>query len=375
MKIAIPKESADGEFRVAASPETVKKLTREGISVVVQTGAGVASDISDDQFLTAGAETAADFHTTTEKADVILKIQPPSAEEIKSLPKGACLVCLMNARTDSETLKAVAKAELTCFAMELLPRISRAQNMDVLSSQSNLAGYKAVIDAVDAYKRAVPMMMTAAGMISPAQVLVLGAGVAGLQAIATAKRLGAVVTAFDVRPTVKEQVESLGAKFLEIEQIEQTETTGGYAKELDEQSKKNQEKALADILPKTDIVITTAQIPGKKAPLLITRDMLQSMKEGSVVFDLAAEQGGNCYGTLYGKTENLYGVTVLGQSNAASRLSASASPLFAKNLYNFIVPLIDKETLKLKIDFDDEIYRESCVARNGEVLLKENDDV
>lgn len=375
MKIAIPKESADGEFRVAASPETVKKLTREGISVVVQTGAGVASDISDDQFLTAGAETAADFHTTTEKADVILKIQSPSAEEIKSLPKGACLVCLMNARTDSKTLKAVAKAGVTCFAMELLPRISRAQNMDVLSSQSNLAGYKAVIDAVDAYKRAVPMMMTAAGMISPAQVLVLGAGVAGLQAIATAKRLGAVVTAFDVRPAVKEQVESLGANFLEIEQIKQTETTGGYAKELDEQSKKNQEKALADILPKTDIVITTALIPGKKAPLLITRDMLQSMKEGSVVFDLAAEQGGNCYGTLYGKTENLYGITVLGQSNAASRLSASASPLFAKNLYNFIVPLIDKETLKLKIDFDDEIYRASCVARNGEVLLKENDDV
>lgn len=375
MKIAIPKESADGEFRVAASPETVKKLTREGISVVVQTGAGVASDISDDQFLTAGAETAADFHTTTEKADVILKIQSPSAEEIKSLPKGACLVCLMNARTDSKTLKAVAKAGVTCFAMELLPRISRAQNMDVLSSQSNLAGYKAVIDAVDAYKRAVPMMMTAAGMISPAQVLVLGAGVAGLQAIATAKRLGAVVTAFDVRPAVKEQVESLGAKFLEIEQIKQTETTGGYAKELDEQSKKNQEKALADILPKTDIVITTALIPEKKAPLLITRDMLQSMKEGSVVFDLAAEQGGNCYGTLYGKTENLYGITVLGQSNAASRLSASASPLFAKNLYNFIVPLIDKETLKLKIDFDDEIYRASCVARNGEVLLKENDDV
>lgn len=375
MKIAIPKESADGEFRVAASPETVKKLTREGISVVVQTGAGVASDISDDQFLTAGAETAADFHTTTEKADVILKIQSPSAEEIKSLPKGACLVCLMNARTDSKTLKAVAKAGVTCFAMELLPRISRAQNMDVLSSQSNLAGYKAVIDAVDAYKRIVPMMMTAAGMISPAQVLVLGAGVAGLQAIATAKRLGAVVTAFDVRPAVKEQVESLGAKFLEIEQIKQTETTGGYAKELDEQSKKNQEKALADILPKTDIVITTALIPGKKAPLLITRDMLQSMKEGSVVFDLAAKQGGNCYGTLYGKTENLYGITVLGQSNAASRLSASASPLFAKNLYNFIVPLIDKETLKLKIDFDDEIYRASCVARNGEVLLKENDDV
>ena len=375
MKLAIPKESADGEFRVAASPETVKKLTQAGISVVVQANAGISSDISDEQFLSAGAELAADFQTAVSQADLILKIQPPSSEEIKLLPKGCCLVCLMNARTDPATLKAVAKAEITCFAMELLPRISRAQNMDVLSSQSNLAGYKAVIDAVNAYKRAVPMMMTAAGMISPAQVLVLGAGVAGLQAIATAKRLGAVVTAFDVRPTVKEQVESLGAKFLEIEQIEQTETTGGYAKELDEQSKKNQEKALAAVLPKMDMVITTALIPGKKAPVLITQDMLKSMKEGSVVFDLAAEQGGNCYGTSYGKTKTLYGVTILGQSNAASRLSASASPLFAKNLYNFIVPLIDKESVQLKINFDDEIYKMSCVAKDGKVLLKENADV
>ncbi len=375
MKIVIPKESLDGEFRVAASPETVKKLTGIGISVVVQSQAGIASDISDEQFKTAGASLENDFAATMAEADIILKVQPPTPEEIKHLPKGACLICLMNARTDLKTLNAVAKAGLTCFAMELLPRISRAQNMDVLSSQSNLAGYKAVIDAVNAYKRAIPMMMTAAGMISPAQVLVLGAGVAGLQAIATAKRLGAVVTAFDVRPAVKEQVESLGAKFLEIEQIEQTETTSGYAKELDEQSKKNQEKALSEVLPKMDIVITTALIPGKKAPVLITRDMLKSMKEGSVVFDLAAEQGGNCYGTLYGKSENVEKITILGQSNAASRLSASASPLFAKNLYNFIIPMIDKENLNLKIDFDDEIYRASCVAKDGEVLLKENSNV
>lgn len=375
MKIAIPKESADGEFRVAASPETVGKLTQAGISVVIQADAGTASDISDEQFTAAGARIAADFRTSVEKADIVLKIQPPSAEEIKFLPEGSCLICLMNARTDSDTLNAVAKAGLTCFAMELLPRISRAQNMDVLSSQSNLAGYKAVLDAVNAFKKAVPMMMTAAGMIRPAQVLILGAGVAGLQAIATAKRLGAVVTAFDVRPAVKEQVESLGAKFLEIEQKEQTETTGGYAKELDGRSKENQEKALAEILPDMDIVITTALIQGKKAPVLITREMLKSMKTGSVVFDLSAEQGGNCYGTLYGKTESIYGVTVLGQSNAASRLSAAASPLFAKNLYNFIVPLIDKENLKLKIDFDDEIYRASCVVKNGEVLLKEKDHV
>lgn len=375
MKIAIPKESADGEFRVAASPETVKKLTDIGISVVVQTEAGLSADIPDAQFETAGAVIAKDYSSAVDKADIVLKIQPPDTEELKSFSKGTSLICLMNARTDKETLRAVAKAGLTCFAMEMVPRISRAQNMDVLSSQSNLAGYKAVIDAVSTYKRVVPMMMTAAGMVSPAQVLVLGAGVAGLQAIATAKRLGAVVTAFDVRPAVKEQVESLGAKFLEIEQVAQVETTGGYAKELDEQSKKNQEKALAAILPKTDIVITTALIPGKKAPVLITEDMLKTMKEGSVVFDLAAEQGGNCYGTLYGKTEKLYGTTIIGQSNAASRLSAAASPLFAKNLYNFIIPMIDKETLNLKIDFDDEIYQASCVVKNGEILLKEDADV
>ncbi len=375
MKIAIPKETADGEFRVAASPETVKKLTDIGISVVVQTEAGLSADIPDAQFETAGAVIAKDYSSAVDKADIVLKIQPPDTEELKSFSKGTCLICLMNARTDKETLRAVAKAGLTCFAMEMVPRISRAQNMDVLSSQSNLAGYKAVIDAVSTYKRVVPMMMTAAGMVSPAQVLVLGAGVAGLQAIATAKRLGAVVTAFDVRPAVKEQVESLGAKFLEIEQVAQVETTGGYAKELDEQSKQNQEKALSAILPKMDIVITTALIPGKKAPVLITEEMLKTMKEGSVVFDLAAEQGGNCYGTLYGKTEKLYGTTIIGQSNAASRLSAAASPLFAKNLYNFIVPMIDKETLNLKIDFNDEIYQASCVTKNGEILLKENADV
>lgn len=372
MKIAIPKESNADEFRVAASQDTVKKLTDLGISVVVQKNAGKASEISDDMYKEAGASLANDFKSTTDKADIILKVLPPSVEEAKELPKGSCLVCLMNARSDLTAAKAVAEAGVTCFAMEFLPRISRAQNMDVLSSQSNLAGYKAVIDSVAAYKRAVPMMMTAAGMISPAQILVLGAGVAGLQAIATAKRLGAVVTAFDVRPSVKEQVESLGAKFLETAKIEQTETTGGYAKELDEQSKKNQEEALKAVMPKTDIIITTALIPGKKAPLLITEEMLKLMKPGSIVFDLAAEQGGNCYGTLYGKTEKHHGVTIFGQSNAASALSAAASPLFAKNLYNFILPMIDREKLTLNINFEDEIYKASCIAKNGQLLIGEN---
>ena len=372
MKIAIPKESASGENRVAASQDTVKKLTGMGISVVVQKNAGTESEISDEMYKEAGASLADDFASTVEKADVILKILPPTATEIKAMPKGATLICLMNARSNLTAAKAVAEAGVTCFAMEFLPRISRAQNMDVLSSQSNLAGYKAVIDAVAAYKRAVPMMMTAAGMISPAQVLVLGAGVAGLQAIATAKRLGAVVTAFDVRPSVKEQVESLGAKFLETAKIEQTETTGGYAKELDEQSKKNQEEALMAVMPKTDIIITTALIPGKKAPLLISEEMLKKMKSGSVVFDLAAEQGGNCYGRVYGKTETVYGIKIFGQSNAASALSAAASPLFAKNLYNFILPMIDREKLTLNINFEDEIYKASCIAKDGQLLIGEN---
>lgn len=372
MKIAIPKESAETEFRVAASQDTVKKMTGAGFSVVVQKNAGTASEIPDEMFEEAGASLANDFASTVDGADIVLKVLPPSADEIKALPKGSCLVCLMNARSDLTAAKAVAEAGVTCFAMEFLPRISRAQNMDVLSSQSNLAGYKAVIDAVSAYKKAVPMMMTAAGMISPAQVLVLGAGVAGLQAIATAKRLGAVVTAFDVRPSVKEQVESLGAKFLETAKIEQAETTGGYAKELDEQSKKNQEEALTAIMPKTDIIITTALIPGKKAPVLITEDMLKRMKSGSVVFDLAAEQGGNCYGTVYGKTETVHGVTIFGQSNAASALSAAASPLFAKNLFNFIMPMIDRETKTLNINFEDEIYKASCIAKDGRLLIGEN---
>ena len=372
MKIAIPKESTDGEYRVAASQDTVKKLADMGLSVVVQKDAGVFSEISDEMYREAGAETAEDFASTVKEADIILKILPPSAAEIKAMPKSATLICLMNARSDLTAAKAVAKAGLTCFAMEFLPRISRAQNMDVLSSQSNLAGYKAVIDAVSAYKRAVPMMMTAAGMITPAQVLVLGAGVAGLQAIATAKRLGAVVTAFDVRPSVKEQVESLGAKFLETAKIEQAETTGGYAKELDEQSKKNQEEALTAIMPKTDIIITTALIPGKKAPLLITEEMLKKMKSGSIVFDLAAEQGGNCYGTVYGKTETVYGIKIFGKSNAASELCAAASPLFAKNLYNFLLPMIDRENKTLNINFEDEIYKASCIAKDGQLLIGEN---
>lgn len=375
MKIAIPKEILADEARVAASPETVKKLADLGIDICVQKGAGTASDISDDLFRRAGAKITKDFAETVRKADIILKIRPPAAEEIRQTDKDSVLVCLMNARTQPDITAAAAKAGLTCFAMELLPRISRAQNMDVLSSQSNLAGYKAVIDAVAAYKRAVPMMMTAAGMISPAQVLVLGAGVAGLQAIATAKRLGAVVTAFDVRPAVKEQVESLGAKFLKIDQTEQTETAGGYAKEQDEASQKKQEEALAAVMPKTDIVITTALIPGKKAPVLITDAMLKTMKDGSVIFDLAAEQGGNCEGTLYGKSVKRYGTTILGQSNAASQLSAEASPLFAKNLYNFILPMIDTETLELKINYEDEIYQATCVTRGGQVLTGEKTNV
>ncbi|MGN0903544.1 MAG: Re/Si-specific NAD(P)(+) transhydrogenase subunit alpha [Alphaproteobacteria bacterium] len=369
MKIAVPKEVRHGEARVAASPDTIKKMKAWGAEISIQTEAGLLSDIPDTAFENAGAAVRRDFRETIENADIILKIQRPTDDEIKQMDARSVLVCLMNAKTDSETLKKVAEAGLTCFAMELLPRISRAQSMDVLSSQSNLAGYKAVIDAAAVYRRALPMMMTAAGTVAPAHILVLGAGVAGLQAIATAKRLGAVVSAFDVRPAVREQVESLGAKFVEVEGLAAAETVGGYAGEMDAESRKRQEKAIADAVVKTDIIITTALIPGKKAPILVTGEMLKTMKPGSVILDLAADQGGNCEGTVSGESVERHGVTILGYADEASRLAADASLLFAKNLYNFITPMINRENGTLGINFEDEIYKATCVARDGSVLI------
>ncbi|MGE5517004.1 MAG: Re/Si-specific NAD(P)(+) transhydrogenase subunit alpha [Bacteroidota bacterium] len=369
MKIAIPKERRAGEARVAASPDTVKKYVQMGFEVVVETGAGDGASIADAIYQDAGATIAADAAAAF-GADVVLKIQRPTDEEIALLKDGGVLIAGLSALTNKDMVEKLAAKKVTAFAMELVPRITRAQSMDILSSQANLAGYKAVLDAVHEFKRAVPMMMTAAGTVAPARFLVLGAGVAGLQAIATAKRLGGVVHAFDVRPAVKEQVESLGGKFVEVdpEATKDAETKGGYAKEMGEDYKRKQAAKIAEVLAKTDIAICTALIPGKPAPVLITEEMVQGMRPGSVIVDLAVEAGGNCPLSEFDKVVVKHGVTLVGHGNVPSRLAVDASTLFAKNLLNFISPLVDKETKTLTFNWDDEILKGSCVTRDGQIV-------
>ncbi|CAA7613570.1 Re/Si-specific NAD(P)(+) transhydrogenase subunit alpha [Magnetospirillum sp. UT-4] len=369
MKIAIPKERRAGEARVAASPDTVKKFVQMGFEVVVETGAGDGTDIADAVFQEAGATIAADARAAFE-SDVVLKVQRPTEDEIALLREGSVLISALAALTNKEMVQAIAARKVTAFAMELVPRITRAQSMDILSSQANLAGYKAVLDGVHEFKRAVPMMMTAAGTVAPARFLVMGAGVAGLQAIATAKRLGGIVFAFDVRPAVKEQVESLGGKFVEVdpEATKDAETAGGYAKEMSEEYKQKQAAKIAEMAVKSDIIICTALIPGKPAPVLITEDMVKSMKPGSVIVDLAVEAGGNCPLSEFDKVVVKHGVTLVGHGNVPSRLAVDASSLYAKNLLNFIAPLVDKETRTLKFNWEDEILKGACVARDGQVV-------
>ncbi len=375
MLIAIPKERRNKETRVAASPETVKKFVGMGFEVVVEKGAGANASIPDQSFADAGATIAKDAAATLKDADIVLKVQRPmlpgeAADELKLLKKGAILVGTLWALSDREQVQAYADAGVTAFAMEMMPRITRAQSMDVLSSQSNLAGYKAVIDAAAEFNRAFPMMMTAAGTVPPAKVLVLGAGVAGLQAIATAKRLGAVVTATDVRPTVKEQVESLGGKFLVVdpELEKEAETSGGYAKEMPDEYKKKQREKVHEALKKTDIAICTALIPGRRAPVLISAAMLKDMPPGSIAVDLAVEQGGNVEGSEPGKIVTKHGVKILGHANVPGRLAADASMLYAKNLLNFLSAQYDKEGKALKIDWDDEIIKGTCLTRDGKAV-------
>ena len=369
MKIAIPKERRAGEARVAASPDTVKKYVQMGFEVVVETGAGEGASIADAVYQDAGATIAADAAAAF-GADVVLKIQRPTDEEIALFKEGAVLIAGLAALTNKDMVQKLAERKVTAFAMELVPRITRAQSMDILSSQANLAGYKAVLDAVHEFKRGVPMMMTAAGTVAPARFLVLGAGVAGLQAIATAKRLGGVVHAFDVRPAVKEQVESLGGKFVEVdpEATKDAETKGGYAKEMDEDYKRKQAAKIAEVLAKTDIAICTALIPGKPAPVLITEDMVKGMRPGSVIVDLAVEAGGNCPLSEFDKVVVKHGVTLVGHGNVPARLAVDASTLFAKNLLNFISPLVDKESSTLKFNWEDEILKGSCVTRDGQIV-------
>lgn len=369
MKIAIPKERRADEARVAASPDTVKKYVQMGFEVVVETGAGEGASTADDLYREAGATIAPDARSAFD-ADVVLKVQRPTDEEIALLKEGSVLISSLSALTNKDMVKAIADRKVTAFAMELVPRITRAQSMDILSSQANLAGYKAVLDALQEFKRAVPMMMTAAGTVAPARFLVMGAGVAGLQAIATAKRLGGVVFATDVRPAAKEQVESLGGKFVEVESEEtkNAETSGGYAKEMSDEYKRKQAEKVAETLKKTDIAICTALIPGRPAPVLITEEMVKSMRPGSVIVDLAVEAGGNCPLSELDKVVVKHGVSIVGYANVPSRLAVDASTLFAKNLLNFITPLVDKETKTLGFNWDDEILKGCCVTRDGQVV-------
>jgi len=371
MKIAIPRERRAGETRVAASPEVVGKLIALGFDVTVEAGAGTQASFTDDAFKAAGASIAKDAAAAMKSADVIVKVVAPEASEVAKMKKGAILIAHLSALTDAAGVATYAKQGLTTFAMELVPRISRAQSMDILSSQANLAGYKAVLEGAAEYGRALPMMMTAAGTVPPAKVFIMGVGVAGLQAIATAKRLGAVVTATDVRPATQEQVASLGGKFLSVdaEMEKDAQTEGGYAKEMPPEYYAKQKEVVAEHIKKQDIVITTALIPGRAAPVLVTKEMVASMAAGAIIVDLAVEAGGNCELAELDKivmTAN--GVKIVGHANLPARLAETSSGLYGKNVLNFLTPLVDKEKKALAIDWEDEIVQGTCVTRDGAVV-------
>jgi NAD(P) transhydrogenase subunit alpha len=367
MRIAVARESDPGENRVAATPETVRKMTALGAEVVVEPEAGTSSGIPDEEFAAAGARVAVAAATD---ADVVLKVRRPSPGELAGYKKGALVIALMDPYDQQGAIKTLADAGITAFAMELLPRITRAQVMDVLSSQANLAGYRAVIDGAAEYGRALPMMMTAAGTVPAAKVFVMGAGVAGLQAIATARRLGAIVTATDVRPAAKEQVESLGAKFIAVvdEEFKQAETAAGYAKEMSKEYQAKQAALIAEHIKKQDIVITTALIPGRPAPRLVSREMIGAMRPGSVIVDLAIERGGNVEGAAPGTALAANGVKIIAHLNVPARIAASASSLYAKNLFAFLELLVDKKTGALAVDWDDEIVKTTVLTRDGAVI-------
>lgn len=363
----IPKESDSNETRVAASAETVKKFIGLGYDVVVEKGAGEKSRITDEEFSGAGARlgTAAD----AKSADVVLKVRRPDAAELKGYKPGAALFAMLDPYGHEDAVAALATAGVSAFTMEFMPRITRAQVMDVLSSQANLAGYQAVIDAAEVYDRAMPMMMTAAGTVPAAKVFVMGAGVAGLQAIATARRLGAVVTATDVRPAAKEQVASLGAKFVAVEdeEFKAAESSGGYAKEMSKEYQAKQAALVADHIAKQDIVITTALIPGRPAPRLVSKEMVASMRPGSVLVDLAVERGGNVEGAVAGEIAEVNGVRIVGYLNVPGRIAATASQLYARNLFAFVETLVDKETKALKIDPEEELVKATLLTHQGRI--------
>lgn len=366
MKIAVPLETAAGESRVAVSPDAVKAYVKKGLTVCVEQGAGAGSFMSDDAFKAAGAKIAKGA-AVLKDADIVLAVRRLPDASIKSLKKGAIVAAQLDPYGDRKNLDAMAKQGVSAFSMELVPRITRAQSMDVLSSQANLAGYKAVIDAAEHFSRAFPMMMTAAGTVPAARVFVMGAGVAGLQAIATARRLGAVVSATDVRAAAGEQVASLGAKFVFVEGMADAATEGGYAKELSAEDKKKQAELVANHIKGQDIVITTALIPGRPAPVLVTKEMVESMKAGSIIVDMAVERGGNCPLSKPGKIVDHKGVAIMGHENLPGKLAGNASTLYAKNLQNFVDLIVSPEG-EMKLDWEDEIINGSGLMREGEIV-------
>tara|TARA_X000000368_G_scaffold150538_1_gene118730 strand:- start:1815 stop:2966 length:1152 start_codon:yes stop_codon:yes gene_type:complete len=375
MKISIPKENREGETRVAASPEVIRKFVSMGFDITVESGAGLNSGFTDEIFKDAGAEIASDTKSTLENADLIFKIQRlmtsnDAIDEISMCKKDAMVLSHMSALSTKKDSEEYAKASLTTFAMDLMPRISRAQSMDVLSSQSNLSGYQAVIKGADNFNSAFPMMMTAAGTVAPAKVFVMGVGVAGLQAIATAKRMGAIVTAYDVRAATKEQVESLGGKFLIVDEeaMKEAETSGGYAKEMTEEYKKKEQEVIKKHISDQDIVITTALIPGRPAPKLVTAEMVKLMRTGSVIVDLAAEMGGNCELTKRNEIFDADGIKIVGFDNLPGELPKDASTLFAKNLLNFLSPHVNAESKSLDLDWEDETVKNTLVTKDGNIV-------
>ncbi len=376
MKIGIAKERRAHEMRVAVSPDTVKKLIGLGADVVIETGAGLGAAYTDQAYADAGAKIVPDERSAIGDADIVLKVQRPltggegGIDEMALLKPGSMLVGILAPYAAKDQVAAYASRGVNAFAMEFMPRITRAQSMDVLSSQANLAGYRAVIEAASVFGRAFPMMMTAAGTVAPARVFVMGAGVAGLQAIATARRLGAIVSATDVRPASKEQVKSLGATFVAVEdeEFKQAETAAGYAKPMSAEYQKKQAALVAETIKKQDIVITTALIPGRPAPVLVTEEMVKTMRQGSVIVDLAVEQGGNCPLSEADKVVIKHGVSLVGFLNIPSRIAVDSSALYARNLLNFLTPLIDKTSKSLKINWDDEIVKGTALTRDGKVV-------
>jgi len=366
MKIAVPAETAAGETRVAISPDAVKAYVKKGLKVTVEQGAGAGSFMSDEAYKAAGA-TIAKGAAVLKDADIVLSVRRVADASIKSLKKGAIIAAQLDPYGDRKHLDALARQGVSAFSMELVPRITRAQSMDVLSSQANLAGYKAVIDAAEKFSRAYPMMMTAAGTVPAARVFIMGAGVAGLQAIATARRLGAVVSATDVRAAAGEQVASLGAKFVFVEGMADAATAGGYAKELSAEDQKKQAELVANHIKNQDVVITTALIPGRPAPVLVTKEMVESMKPGSIIVDMAVERGGNCPLSKAGKIVDHKGVTIMGLENLPGRLAGNASSLYAKNLQNFVDLLVSPEG-EMKLDWEDEIIKGCGLMRDGEIV-------